>query len=175
MTVWNRSGFCLRTRRLSTPIPEYLLFLRQGILLAQRFDPRKLELSGDPLPQAEHVATTFTGLMVVSAADNGTVAFGTSVGNDSRLTWFDRSGKEAGVLGPMGDWYTAELPPDGTRVVSEKTENGNVDVWMIEVTRGIATRLTSDMPAEGSEAENPGDRRRAARAEWSVRDGRNID
>ena len=51
--------------------PGYLLFLRQGILLAQRFDPGKLELSGDPLPQAEHVATTFTGLMAVSAADIG--------------------------------------------------------------------------------------------------------
>jgi eukaryotic-like serine/threonine-protein kinase len=127
--------------------PGYLLFLRQGILLAQRFDPRKLELSGDPLPQAEHVATTFTGLMVVSAADNGTVAFGTSVGNDSRLTWFDRSGNQAGVLGPVGDWYSAELSPDDTRVVSEKTENGNVDIWMIEVARGIATRLTSD-PAD---------------------------
>ena len=35
--------------------PGYLLFLRQGVLLAQRFDLKKLELTGDPLPQAERV------------------------------------------------------------------------------------------------------------------------
>src|SRR6185436_6301874 len=41
--------------------PGYLLFLRQGVLLSQPFDLKKLELTGDPLPQAEHVAMGYTG------------------------------------------------------------------------------------------------------------------
>src|SRR5262249_12797155 len=38
--------------------PGYLLFVRQGILLAQQFDLKKLETIGDPLPIAEQIAYT---------------------------------------------------------------------------------------------------------------------
>jgi serine/threonine protein kinase len=123
--------------------PGYLLFLRQGALLAQPFDLKKLELTGEPRPLAEHIATTFTGLMVVSAAGNGTVAYRTSSGNNARLTWVDRSGKEAGTFGPMAPWGAVDLSMDDTRVVTQKPESGNMDLFMIEVARGIATRLTS--------------------------------
>jgi dipeptidyl aminopeptidase/acylaminoacyl peptidase len=127
--------------------PGHLLFLRQGTLLAQPFDLKKLELTGEPHPLAEHVATTFTGLMLVCAADNGTVAYRTSVGNDARLTWFDRTGKATGTLGPVAPWGPVELSMDETRIATQKPESGNMDLWMIEVARGIATRLTSD-PAD---------------------------
>jgi Tol biopolymer transport system component len=124
-----------------------LLFLRQGVLLAQRFDLKKLELAGDPLPQADHVAMNYTGSMVVSAADNGAVAYRASAGSDSQLTWFERSGKESGILGTIGDWASLDMSTDGTRVAAQKNDNGNVDIWMLEVVRGLATRLTSD-PAD---------------------------
>jgi Tol biopolymer transport system component len=127
--------------------PGYLLFLQQGTLLAQPFDLRKLELTGEPRPLAEHIATTFTGLMVVSAAGNGTVAYRTSAGDDARLTWMDRAGKEDGTFGPVGAWGPVDLSPDQTRVVTQKPEGGNMDLWMIEVARGAATRLTSN-PAD---------------------------
>jgi eukaryotic-like serine/threonine-protein kinase len=126
--------------------PGYLLFLRQGTLLAQPFDVKRLQLTGEPRPLAEHVATTFTGLMVVSAA-NGTVAYRTSAGDDARLTWMDRAGKEVGTFGPVGPWGPVDLSPDETRVVTQKPEGGNMDLWMIEVARGVATRLTSN-PAD---------------------------
>jgi serine/threonine protein kinase/Tol biopolymer transport system component len=127
--------------------PGYLLFLRQGTLLAQPFDEKKLELTGEPRPLAEHIATTFTGLMVVSAAGNGTVGYRTSAGENARLTWIDRSGKEIGSFGPSSPWGPVDLSMDETRVVTQKAESGNMDLWMIEVARGIATRLTSD-PAD---------------------------
>jgi serine/threonine protein kinase/Tol biopolymer transport system component len=127
--------------------PGYLLYLRQGALLAQPFDVKKLEVSGEPRPLAEHIATTFTGLMQVSAAANGTIAYQTTTGNNARLTWMDRSGKEAGAFGPIAPWGPVDLAMDEARVVTQKAESGNMDLWMIEVARGIATRLTSD-PAD---------------------------
>ena len=86
--------------------PGYLLFLRQGVLLAQPFDLKKMELTGEPLPQAERVATGFTGWAYVSVADDGTIAYGTDAGRDKRMTWVDRSGKETelrtrGGVGPL--------------------------------------------------------------------------
>jgi serine/threonine protein kinase len=125
--------------------PGYLLFLRQGVLLAQPFDPKKLELMGEPLPQAERVATGYTGWMFVSVADDGTIAYGTDGGRDRQITWVDRSGKETGNVGPVGAWATVDLSRDETRVATAKEENGNSDLWMIDVTRGLATRLTSEL------------------------------
>src|SRR5262249_1415387 len=115
--------------------------------LAQPFDVKKLELTGEPHPLADHIATTFTGLMVVSAASNGTVAYRTNSGDNARLTWGDRSGKELGTFGPSAPWGPVDLSMDETRVVTQKAESGNMDLWMIEVARGIATRLTTD-PAD---------------------------
>ena len=124
--------------------PGYLLFLRQGVLLAQPFDLKKMELTGEPLPQAEHVATGFTGWAYVSVADDGTIAYGTDAGRDKRMTWVDRSGKETGSFGPAGSWTTLDLSRDENRVATAKEENGNSDLWMIDVARGLATRLTSE-------------------------------
>jgi len=135
--------------------PRHLLFLRQGVLLAQPFDLKELALTGVPFPQAERVATTFTGHMVVSAADNGTVAYRTRGVSDSKLTWFDRSGAEAGSFALVGEWACVELSPDGTRVAAQKTENGNADLWMLESSRGIATRLTSNSADDESPVWSP--------------------
>jgi Tol biopolymer transport system component len=44
----------------------------------------------------------------------------------------------------MAPWGPVDLSIDETRVVTQKPESGNMDLWMIEVARGIATRLTSD-------------------------------
>jgi Tol biopolymer transport system component len=125
--------------------PGYLLFLRQGILLAQRFDLKTFALIGNPQPQAEHVAMTFTGWVVVSAANNGMFAYRSGSGSDSRFTWLDRSGNSLGSFGPVGNWGSVDLSKDETRVASHRTDNGNVDVWMIEALRGVATRLTFDV------------------------------
>ena len=49
----------------------HLLFYREGTVLAQAFNPNKLELSGDPVPVAEHVGGygDFDGFF--SASTNG--------------------------------------------------------------------------------------------------------
>ena len=51
--------------------PGYLVFVRQGTLLAQPFDAKKLEVTGDAVPIAEQVA--FDGAApAFSVSDNGT-------------------------------------------------------------------------------------------------------
>jgi dipeptidyl aminopeptidase/acylaminoacyl peptidase len=50
----------------------------------------------------------------------------------SQLTWFDRSGKNLGTIGPLADHGNIELSPDGTRVASARVDQamGTRDIWV---------------------------------------------
>ena len=80
----------------------HLLFLREGTLMAQPFDPRRLALTGEAFPVAEQIQTTGTSppYGVFSTSENGVLAYqmGAAVANP-QLVWFDRTGKQIGLLG----------------------------------------------------------------------------
>ena len=62
----------------------------------------------------------------------------------SALTWFDRNGREAGVLGEAGLYSDLWLSKDG-RWVATSMFSGAVadrDIWLIDVQRGLRTRVT---------------------------------
>ena len=77
------------------------LFVRQGTLFVQSFDPVRLELAGNPFPVAEDIL--FSGAVNISAlssSDAGSIVYRTSAASDERqFLWFDRSGKEMGKVG----------------------------------------------------------------------------
>jgi dipeptidyl aminopeptidase/acylaminoacyl peptidase len=125
--------------------PGYLLFVRDRSLMAQRFDAARLELSGDPFPIAEHVASDpiFGGGMF-SVADNGVLAYrGGDASGNTQLIWFDRSGKQLAPVGPPGEYLNPELSPDGQRVAFERrSAQGDRDIWLLDLSKATSTRLT---------------------------------
>lgn len=126
--------------------PGFLVFLRQGTLLAQRFDLKKLAVTGEPLPLAEHVNPVegFTSSAAISTSDDGTVAFRSMVETTSRLVWFDRAGNRIKSYEPAANWANVALSPDGNRAAVQKIVNGNADIWVVDFTRdGVATRVTT--------------------------------
>ena len=133
--------------------PGWLLFVRQGTLFEQRFNPSRGELAGDPIVIADQVgydATTFPAGFSVSSA--GQIAYRSGGADGGRqLTWFDRSGKALGVAAPPDSTVTApELSPDGSRVAIDRaTIEGNRDVWLMDVTRGGLVRFTFDPTPDG--------------------------
>ena len=70
--------------------PGRLLFLREGTLMAQPFDAKRLVLAGDPVPVAEHVGSFRDGGFF-SASANDVLVYRTA-DTDSQVTWFDRQG-----------------------------------------------------------------------------------
>jgi hypothetical protein len=54
--------------------PGYLLFVQQATLLAQSFDPKKLELSGEPIRVAESIPS-YLSAPAFSGSDNGILAY----------------------------------------------------------------------------------------------------
>jgi eukaryotic-like serine/threonine-protein kinase len=93
-----------------------LLFMRDRTLIAQPFDLDKLELSGEPYAIAEDVVHYGeigpTALGIFSVSTNGVLCYQTGNRSISQLTWFDRSGKQLGPVGPPGYFTEPVLSPD---------------------------------------------------------------
>jgi serine/threonine protein kinase len=122
--------------------PGWLLFLRGEALMTQPFDAGRLELTGRSAQLADRVSTnTFGGLFSVS--NNGLLAYAATGGDKRQLTWFDREGKILGHAGEPTGRDEMELSPDGTRVVEGRAdEKGTWGVWMLDLERGVNTRLS---------------------------------
>jgi eukaryotic-like serine/threonine-protein kinase len=125
--------------------PGYLLFVRDGTLMAQPFDATRLELSGDPFPIAEQVLfDPFFGDVMASVSENGVLAYRSgSAGGKVQLTWFDRAGKQIASVGTPGDYLDPALSPDGKRIAFERrSSQGDRDIWLLDGSDGTSTRLT---------------------------------
>jgi Tol biopolymer transport system component len=127
--------------------PSHVLVVRAGTLFAQRFDPVTLALEGTAVTLAEGVNVDSIGVGAMSASATGSIIY--RVGSASRqrqLTWFDRAGRSLGdVHGPdSANLLNPELSPDGRVLAVGRTVNGNTDIWLLELSRRVLTRFTSD-------------------------------
>jgi Tol biopolymer transport system component len=130
--------------------PGWLLYIRNGIVVAHRFDATRLELSGDPMP----IATVPNSInnpvrQRLSASTNGTLVVPNGNPFDYQLGWFDRSGKSLGAAGPMRTVIIEELPqisPDGAHVLVQRRDmqTASQNLWMGDLTRGTYDRFTTD-------------------------------
>lgn len=123
--------------------PGWLLFLQEGTLVAQPFDPKKRELTGNPTPAARAVGTVYqTGLF--SVARNALVYRNSSSIRDYQFTWFDRQGKPVGMVGELGPVDQAHFSPDGTRLAYRKQSFvlPASDIWLLDIAKGTSTRFT---------------------------------
>jgi serine/threonine protein kinase len=128
----------------------YLLFVRQGTLLAQPFDAGKIQLSGEPVPVAERVA--YDGpARSFSVASNGTLTYRIGSGGlAAQLTWVDRAGKLIEASGEPGELVGPEPSPDGKRIAVQRRENKGGDLWLVETAGGKTSRLTFDATQENT-------------------------
>jgi dipeptidyl aminopeptidase/acylaminoacyl peptidase len=130
----------------------HLLFAREGTLMAQPFDEKSLQLTGEAFPIADRLQFDF-GITraIFSVSENGVLAFQSGAARgDSRLLWFDRSGKQTGQLGEPGFYSQPRLSPDGRKlaVCSFDTRAGSTDIWVYELARNVTTRFTFDPASE---------------------------
>jgi Tol biopolymer transport system component len=137
------------TNALYAP-PGYLFFLRNDTLMAQPFDAGKLELSGEPLPIAEHVSYSLGARRAaITVAENGVLAFRSGGGGGNLPVWFDRQGHKLGsldALGTDGAYISVSLSQDEQRAAIERVDPqpGNIDIWLFDLARKIPSRFTSN-------------------------------
>ena len=122
----------------------YLLFIRDGELMAQTLDTRRLELTGEATVLTPRVGN-FIDQGLFSASSNGVLAYRTSgEGGASRPTWFDRHGSLLGAIGKPANYLNVSLSPDGASAIVARVDSQNPapDLWRLDFARGTSTRLT---------------------------------
>ena len=141
------------TGGIYAPQSGHLLFVRQGTLLAQPFDPKTLTLAGEPVPIAERVeSAAVNGLVAFSLSDTGVLAYGigAAAGAGFEMVWVDRQGKVTGTAGPPGQYRGLDLAPDGSRVAAHRHDGEGGDIWLTDLSRGTTSRFTFDATQDNS-------------------------
>ena len=130
--------------------PGYLLFVRDQTLMAQGFDAAKLQTTGDAVPIAEQVDSGNNAARYqFSLSQNGVLAYSAGgVTGTYQLTWTDRSGKASGTIGSPNTYADFRLSPDEKRIAFERFGGGNQDIWVMDLERGVTSRLTFDPAAD---------------------------
>jgi hypothetical protein len=120
----------------------HLLFLREGTLMAQPFDPVRGSLSGEPVRVQDRVVFDngiWRGLF--SASESALIYEAGELARGSLLTWYDRSGKPLGNVGQREAYGGVELSPDGHQL-AVTIDGPPRDVWIFDLDRGFKKRLT---------------------------------
>ncbi len=141
--------------------PGFVVFVREGALLGQRFNADAGRLTGEPFSIAEHVNYFLsTGHASFAVSPSGLLAF-QSHDDVSHLVWFDRSGRALETIGPPGNYLNVSLASDGRKVFYDRTRPGigTFDVWSFDLERGVETPITTDSETEFGGIGLPGGKR----------------
>jgi eukaryotic-like serine/threonine-protein kinase len=135
--------FLLRSQSNAVYARGYLLFARGDQLMAQPFDAAKGVLSGQPLSIAKGIMNDLaTWHMDASAADNGLLVFASGGSGQLQLVWMDRASKQVTTIADkFADLQRATLSPLGDRIALQ-LDVGVTDIWVLDLARGVRTRLT---------------------------------
>jgi eukaryotic-like serine/threonine-protein kinase len=131
----------------------WLLFGRDGALLAQPFDTRRLQFTGEPFPISEKVGSDpiLTGPNpIFSVSDNGVLVFDPSANRQRRqYLWMDRRGQHISSLEVAAGLGQHWLSPDEKRFIADRADpqTGTYDLWLCDVAGGNSARFTFD-PAQ---------------------------
>jgi eukaryotic-like serine/threonine-protein kinase len=129
----------------------HLVFVRDGALMAQPFDLKRLELAGDAFTLADRFAPPTALTWSFSASLDGVLAYRASGDNapaatTMELAWYDRKGSRIAAAGSEGDYLEPELSPDGKLVAFAR---GNpADIWTLDLEKGVSSKWTTDAAAD---------------------------
>ncbi len=139
--------------------PNYVLFVREQTLLAQRLDMDKLEPVQELFVVAEKVFVNpgVFGMAAFSASVSGALAYGAAPLQSYQWTWVDRSGKPISTVGEPDSASPGggTLSPNGRTLAFVRETNGNRDIWLMDMMRGSLTRFTTDPATDGSPVWSP--------------------
>jgi Tol biopolymer transport system component/DNA-binding winged helix-turn-helix (wHTH) protein len=133
-----------------------LLYIRNGTLLAQRFDPHTLMFAGNALPAAAPVAV-FGAAGSFSASETGPLVYTAATEPAYRLAWFDRRGNQLSTLeeGLSSSGSQPALSPGEESIAVDHTDQNGSDVWVYNMARGLRTRFASGGPKNAAPIWSP--------------------
>jgi Tol biopolymer transport system component len=145
----NENRMLLPAESSATYAAGHLLWVQNGSLLAQPFDPRNGTLSGDPEALAGGVEVNLsTWKAGFDASDNGVLVYqpGTRLG-DTELRVFTRDGKQLKALQDTGVVRDMRLAPGGHKLAILRRDVPNI--WILDLDNDTRVHVTFDATSEG--------------------------
>jgi Tol biopolymer transport system component len=124
--------------------PGFLMYIRDGALVAHAFDAKQLALIGEAkIISSDIVENTPNHHFEFSASDTGLLAY-RSAARDLEVTWVDRTGKRLGGAVEQGHVGELALSPDGRRLILQRLDlSGRIsDYWLRDLASGMSSRIT---------------------------------
>ncbi|MEJ2504106.1 MAG: protein kinase, partial [Gemmatimonadota bacterium] len=129
----------------------HLVFVRpDGSVFGVEFDPRTMELGGEPVPLFDGVQIDngITADMEVVVSGQLLARIGGAAGQSQRLAWIDRVGEmtvtDAGFSYTLQTFPGVRLSPDDRYAAFARTTDSGTDIWVKELDDGPVYRLTFD-------------------------------
>ena len=118
--------------------PGYLVYVVDGTLWGVRFDLRRLEVVGDPVPIVERLMAQSAGNFTLSR--KGTLAYMPASGERGArsVIWATRTGLEEPVPMPVRAYWSVRLSPDDSSLVFFAEDFG---LWVWDLARSGLTRV----------------------------------
>jgi len=136
----------------------HLVYIRENTLFAMPFDIKRMEATGSPSPMVQGVTTNSgNGGSQISFSQNGTLAYVSGVIGvpEYPVMQMDRQGVVTPLWEEPGTYANPKLSPDGRRLSLTVLRDGNWDVWVYDLEREVATRLTFSDGYDGDQIWSP--------------------
>ena len=130
--------------------PGYLLFVRDGTLLAQPFDATARHLAGEAMPLADRVGSGPATGEAAFSTSTGALAYTSSIDSPlTQLTWVGRDGQVRSAVGAAGEHENPVLSADNDRIAVHRVDRAlGTDLWLMDSVNGSPSRLTFDSGIE---------------------------
>jgi len=124
----------------------HLLYINGGTMFAAPLDLGTLKLTALPAPVLQEISNSIEGGAQYDVSRNGTIVYltGQVAGARNTLVWADPQGRMTPVSSVRREYQTPRLSPDGKRIATVITADGNADIWVHDLERDTQTRLTFD-------------------------------
>ena len=133
--------FLLRSNGMAFYSSNYLLYYRDGALLAQSFDPGRQEPKGESKALGQVLWDTGNWEVLASASGNGVLVYQSAGEVKSPVVWFDRNGQSQGTAPFAGQLYDLRLSRDGRRAAVEVLGAATASTLVIDLTTHAQTKL----------------------------------
>jgi Tol biopolymer transport system component/predicted Ser/Thr protein kinase len=130
--------------------PHWLLFVRDGQLLAHEVNLEEATISGDPIQIATDVHAGGIASAGYSVSSGGMLVYRSGIPQEAELRWLDRRGRRLGAFGDRGYYTNPSLSRDGRYLAVGRSDRSidPRDIWILDLVRGSSSRLTFDASDE---------------------------